>query len=141
MVCALFDIANNGTEELIIGVNFGEKYIISTLYSYDNDSVHCAYMGPDGNETLYEMGTYKVYIEMRGAGVFEYYQFKEDLIQAEFVIGLTQSFIDGKYYKNAELNNSNETEITEEFRKIREQYEKNPIELEWQKLSGYDKDS
>lgn len=74
--------------------------------------------------------------------MFEYYQFKKDLIQAEFVIGLTQSFIDGKYYKNTELNNSNETEITEEeFRKIREQYEKNPIELEWQKLSGYDKDS
>lgn len=138
---ALADLADDGSTELVIGIKFDEKYIISTIYSYNGDSIYCADMGPDGDRTLYEMGIYEVYIGMRGVGLFEYYQFKEELLQAEFVIGLTYSYEDEKYYKYTESENSTETEITEEeFREIRERYEKNPIELEWQELKGYDRD-
>lgn len=136
---ALDDFANDGSVELVIGVKFDEEYKITTIYSYDDDSVYCADVGMDGDRTLYETGVYKVYIGMRGVELFEYYQFREDLSQTEFVIGLTNSYEDGKYYKYTDLGKFNEIEITEkEFREIREQYEKNFIELEWQELKGYD---
>lgn len=137
---ALADLADDGSVELVIGVKFDDEYIITTIYSYDGDSVSCADTGVDGDRTLYEMGVYEVYIGMRGVRLFEYYQFKEDMPQAEFEIGLTQDYEEGKYYKCTELENSDNIEITEEeFRKIREQYEKNILELEWQELKGYDR--
>lgn len=99
-------------------------------YSYDGDSIYCADTGVDGVRTLYETGIYEVFIGMRGVALFDYYQFKEDQRQAEFVIGLTQDYEDGKYYKNMEAESSDNIEITEEeFWEIREQYEKNLIEL------------
>ena len=137
---ALADLADDGSVELVIGVEYDGEYIITTIYSYDGDSIYCADTGVDGDRTLYETGVYEVHIGMREVGLFEYYQFKEDMPQAEFVIGLTQYYGEGKYYKNTELENSDNIEITEEeFRKIREQYEKSLIELEWQELEGYDR--
>lgn len=138
---ALADLADDGSAELVIGIKFDEKYLITTIYSYNGDSIYCADVGPDGDRTLYEMGIYEVYIGMRGVGLFEYYQFKEDLPQAEFVIGLTDSYEDEKYYKYTEPENFGETEITEEeFQEIKEQYQKDSIELEWQELKGYDRE-
>ena len=135
---ALADLADDGSVELVIGVKFEGEYIIFTIYSYDGDSIYCADTGSDGVRTLYETGIYEVFAGMRGVALFDYYQFKEDLQQAEFVIGLTQSYVDEKYYKYMEPENSANIEITEEeFRKIKEQYEKNLIELDWQKLEGY----
>ena len=136
---ALADFANDGLVELVIGVKFDEEYIITTIYSYDGDSIYCADTGVDGDRFLYEMGVYEVRIGMREVRLFEYYQFKEDLPQAEFVIGLAQYYEEGKYYKYTEPENSDNIEITEEeFRKIREEYERSLIELEWQELKGYD---
>ena len=135
---ALADLADDGSVELVIGVKSDGKYIICTIYSYDGDSIYCADMGADGDRTLYETGIYEVFRGMRGVALFDYYQFKEDLQQAEFVIGLTQSYVDEKYYKYMEPENSDNIEITEEeFWEIREQYEKSLIELDWQELKGY----
>lgn len=136
---ALADLADDGSVELVIGIKFDDEYIITTIYSYEGDSIYCADTGVDGDRTLYETGVYEVYLGMRGVRLFEYYQFKEGLQQAEFVIGLTQDYEEGKYYKCTDLKNSDNIEITEEeFRKIREEYEKSLIELEWQELKGYD---
>ena len=135
---ALADLADDGSVELVIGVKSDGKYIICTIYSYDGDSIYCADTGADGVRTLYETGIYEVFAGMRGVALFDYYQFKKDLQQAEFVIGLTQSYEDEKYYKYMEPENSDNIEITEEeFREIREQYERNLIELDWQELEGY----
>ena len=137
---ALADLADDGSVELVIGVKSDNKYIITTIYSYDGDSIYCADTGVDGDRTLYETGIYEVFIGMRGVALFDYYQFMEDQRQAEFVIGLTQDYEDGKYYKNMEAESSDNIEITEEeFWEIREQYEKNTIELDWQELKGYDR--
>ena len=147
---ALADLADDGSVELVIGVKFEGEYIIFTIYSYDGDSIYCADTGSDGVRTLYETGIYEVYAGMRGVALFDYYQFMEDQRQAEFVIGLTQDYEDEKYYKNMEAErkyyknmepeNSDNIEITEEeFWEIREQYEKNTIELDWQELEGYDR--
>lgn len=137
---ALADLADDGSVELVIGVEYDGEYIITTIYSYDGDSIYCADTGVDGDRTLYETGVYEVHIGMREVGLFEYYQFKEDMPLAEFAIGLAQYYEEEKYYKYTELESSDNIEITEEeFRKIREQYEKSLIELEWQELEGYDR--
>ncbi|MDE6749732.1 MAG: hypothetical protein K2K21_11835 [Lachnospiraceae bacterium] len=72
---ALADLADDGSVELVIGVQFDDEYIITTVYSYEGDSIYCADTGVDGDRTLYEAGIYEVFIGMRGVALFDYYQF------------------------------------------------------------------
>lgn len=140
----LYDIDNNGTDELLIGVGYPASICIESVYAV-RDGVMVPQekffvYGGDLNicpSLIYNNGTVRV-DDNEGIQTFAYYQFEDGVLMLQTIL-FVDSYMD-EYYRR-EYGNIDIPLTKEEFDLVQKEYEGDGqvVELNWKPLAEYGK--